>query len=263
MLNAKQQIMAQISPKINARIKYEWLVGIDEVGRGPLAGPVTVGLFAIKIPEGLKNTNVLGLSNDRKIFSNFIKKIGGQKLEIDDSKKMSEISRQETYEFFKKKFNELKNKEKNRNRNTDKNNSDFYFSVMHMSSEQIDKQGIAVCIQKLVDRNLRKLFSMIPQSDIYAVLDGGLKTRLVPYKSYIKGDGKFKVIGTASIMAKVTRDSLMNQLSKRYPDYCFDQHKGYGTKKHILAIKKFGPSEIHRNTFLTRIFKRPVVSALL
>jgi len=199
---------------------YKWLVGIDEVGRGPLAGPVTVGLFAINVKEGFKEN----LRVDKKFFRKILEKV-----RIDDSKDMTEKQREETFEFLKK--------------------EKFYFSVMHMNSDLIDKKGIAVCIKELVDKQLKKL----NKKNTFVVLDGGLKTDLYPSRTIIKGDSKFKVIGAAAIMAKVTRDRIMNGLSDRYPGYYFHEHKGYGTKKHIQAIKNFGICKIHRQSFLRKL----------
>jgi ribonuclease HII len=97
-------------------------------------------------------------------------------------------------------------------------------------------------------KNIRSIFS-----------DYGIKPVFIndifPVFSFVKGDENVPVIGLASIVAKVTRDGYMTRLAKKYPAYDFETHKGYGTKRHILAIRKFGPSKVHRLTFINNFRK--------
>jgi ribonuclease HII len=222
--------------EMKSRGGIKWLIGIDEVGRGPLAGPVSVGLFAIRIePSGQQ-------INFKRELEEFKKQFKKTKIKITDSKKMSPIERLGTYQFFKKKIIE----------NSQKGLDDFHFDVMHKSSQQIDQGGIAVCIADLVERQIKtfaKKFGLNSADEIHAFLDGGLKTKLCSAETIIKGDLKNILISGASIMAKVTRDNLMQKMSKKYPAYNLDVHKGYGTKSHIEQIKKYGLSEIHRRSF--------------
>lgn len=193
-----------------------YLVGIDEVGRGPLAGPVTV--CAVSFSK---------LSNKGNRFVR----------EFKDSKKLSEAKRLEL-------FNKAK---------IAKKECLINYSVSSVSSTYIDKYGISKAVNKAIKNCLKKL-NLEPQ-ECKVMLDGLLKAP-IEYKfqkTIIKGDDKIKVISCASVIAKVSRDSLMKRLHKKYENYGFSDHKGYGTKNHILKIKKFGPSEIHRRSFLTRI----------
>jgi ribonuclease HII len=193
-------------------IKY--IIGIDEVGRGPLAGPVAIGAF--KMPADF----------DGKYFG-----------KIKDSKKLTPEKREEIVEKLKK----LK-KEKIIN----------YFVCMQ-SAKQIDKLGLSSAIKNCIESGLKKL-KVKPQECI-VLLDGGLKApaRFKNQKTIIKGDEKERPIAFASIVAKVSRDALMCKLAKKYPEYCFEIHKGYGTKKHRDLIAKYGLSAEHRKCFCKNI----------
>jgi len=220
-------------------IKY--IVGIDEVGRGPIAGPVAVCAFLMK---------------DDSFFTG---PTCGELPKLRDSKKLSKKQREIWYEFLK--------------REKEKGNCDFVVSFV--SSLNIDKFGIAKCIQKALDQSLEKiekqnclnfcpcrsplglsgenLNNSVEQSCFYKiVLDGGLHAskEYVNQETIIKGDELNPVISLASIVAKVTRDKVMETFAKKYPEYGFDHHSGYGTKAHYEAIKKHGQTLIHRKTFI-------------
>ncbi|MEI6490201.1 MAG: ribonuclease HII [bacterium] len=187
---------------------HKWHIGIDEAGRGPLAGPVSVGAVMVKSDF------------DFSIFKN-----------LKDSKKLSESKREEFFEVINKKIK---------------------YKVVMVSNKVIDKKGISYAIKFAIKSLLKKLNPNIKNTKIF--LDGALKApEEFMQETIIKGDEKIPAISLASIMAKVTRDRYMKKISNKYPAFNFDIHKGYGTKMHIEAIKKHGPSELHRKSFISRI----------
>ncbi len=194
------------------------IIGIDEVGRGPLAGPVAVGVFTV---------NSKDLSKIKKIFS-----------DARDSKKLTSQKREEIYTRIKKfeKTHILR------------------YIVRYESNAYIDRHGITRAINSCIEKSIKKLKKELnincKNTEIF--LDGGLKApkEFLFQKTIIKGDQKNKIISLASIVAKVERDNLMKKLHKKYPGYGFDVHKGYGTKMHRELIKKLGVSPIHRRTWI-------------
>jgi ribonuclease HII len=212
-----------------------WIIGIDEVGRGPLAGPVSVGIFGAKEKMGkwiLKN-----------IFENKLR----------DSKKLNSKKREEIY----KKFYVLKKEGETLRRGS----GQVFFSVSHVSNKIIDKKGIGyainLAIKNLLSAHLsRRSFSEGGASNIdlkncTVRLDGLLKApkEFKNQKTIIKGDEKNVFIACASIVAKVSRDRLMCRLSLKYPVYKLQIHKGYATSLHRSLIKKYGLSALHRKSF--------------
>lgn len=184
--------------------KCRYIVGIDEAGRGPLAGPITFGF--VMYPTHLH----------RKVFKN-----------IRDSKKLSPKKREEWFKFL-------------------KTHPKLTFGTASASAKTIDKKGLSYA-NRLCLRRLTKKFAVKPAM---IFLDGGLKApEEFSQKTIIKGDEKIPVIAAASIIAKVTRDRKMLRLAKKFPQYRFDLHKGYGTKLHRALIKTHGLSPIHRQTF--------------
>ncbi|MGN0325077.1 MAG: ribonuclease HII [Lachnospiraceae bacterium] len=181
--------------------EYEYICGIDEAGRGPLAGPVVAG--AVILP---KNCSLLYLN---------------------DSKQLSEKKREELY---------------------DKIMSEAVaVGVGYASPERIDEINILNATYEAMREAIGKLGVKPDLLLNDAVTIPGVEIRQVPI---IKGDAKSASIAAASIIAKVTRDRLMLQYDSVMPEYQFAAHKGYGTKEHILAIKKYGPSTIHRKSFI-------------
>lgn len=202
-------------------MKYASVVGIDEVGRGPIAGPVAVCALRLEV-RSLK----LGVRDLEE-------KIG---IKLKDSKKLSEKQREVW-------FVEIKKWQK-------QGLCDFRVSMV--SAKEIDKIGIVPAIQKALNNSL----SQLPTSNSCLVLlDGGLKApqEYNNQKTIIKGDEKEPVIALASIVAKVTRDRLMCRLAKKYPGYALEKHKGYGTKEHYKTLQKYGLSVIHRKTVLKNV----------
>lgn len=194
-------------------MKNKFIIGIDEVGRGPIAGPVTVCACI-----------VFDIKKVKKLFKG-----------VKESKQVSEINREIWFEKIVK-----TQKEKI-----------LDFKVISVSNKIIDKKGLSFCLKKLV-RDC--LFNLKIKSDSDIRLDGSLfaPKEFLNQKTIIKGDEKEISIALASIVAKVTRDRFMRKIAKKYPDYGFEIHKGYGTRNHYKAIDKLGISDIHRLTFLQK-----------
>ncbi|MFZ2621398.1 MAG: ribonuclease HII [Minisyncoccia bacterium] len=193
------------------------IAGVDEVGRGPLAGPVSVCIVSceINIYKKLKNSRTLPAHGK-------------------DSKKLKPLER----EKFQKVLENLTKEKK------------ISYSITHIGNKIIDSRGILFAINKAIFSNIKKL--KLNPKNTEVLLDGNLKApqEFKNQKTIIKGDEKEKIIAWASILAKVSRDTLMSRLSKKFPKYGFELHKGYGTEKHIKMIKKNGQTPIHRKTFL-------------
>jgi ribonuclease HII len=191
--------------------KPTYLIGIDEVGRGPLAGPVTLCAFAVKI----------GYKED-------VTKIGAK-----DSKKLSPQKREAVAEKLK----------------TLRANNVCCWAIASSSAHIIDRKGINHAIELALARCLKDLNIHPEDCDIY--LDGGLKAPISYFRQHtiIHGDDLYPVISCASILAKVHRDSAMEDHDLKFPEYGFFDNKGYGTPAHIKAIKKHGPSPLHRLSF--------------
>jgi ribonuclease HII len=194
-------------------IQMKYIVGIDEAGRGPLAGPVSIG--AVRI-----NTDF-----NKQFFKG-----------IKDSKKLTEEKRETWFERLK----------------AEKKNNQIDFAVALISEKIIDRKGIVYALNSGIGKCLIKLKAP-KNSKIF--LDGAIKApkKFKNQRTVIRGDEKISIISLASICAKVTRDRYMVKLSKKYPEYNFHIHKGYGTLAHRKAIRKHGPSAIHRKSFLKNI----------
>lgn len=191
------------------------IIGIDEVGRGPIAGPVAVCAYMAK-----KQIKMPLQKN-------------GEKLKLRDSKKLSRERREEWFAHMEEW----------------KAEGVCDFHVCMVSAREIDKNGIAPAIRKAVAVCLEKI-NADPKTLI--LLDGGLKApaQFKSQETIIKGDESEPVISLASIAAKVTRDRYMFKQAKKYPKYGFENHVGYGTKEHYKAIKKHGLTPLHRKSFL-------------
>ena len=200
----------------------EQIIGIDEVGRGPIAGPVAVSAFLCA----------------RQDLAEILK---GIDLPIRDSKKLTKKQREKWFEYLKSE--------------KEKGNCDFAVSIV--SALQIDKFGIVPSIQKALNSSLFNLLktSLLEPRNYNLMLDGGLKApkEYVNQQTIIKGDELHPVISCASIIAKVTRDNLMAKYATEFPNYGFERHVGYGTRAHYLAIKTHGLTPLHRKTFLKNL----------
>jgi len=178
------------------------IAGMDEAGRGPLAGPVTV---ACCIPD-------------------LTKVIEG----VDDSKKLSEKKREELFVKIK--------------------DTAVGYSVINVDNKTIDEINILNATKKAMADAVRSIFPF-PQ---YLLVDAVKYDFGLPYKAIIHGDALSYSIAAASILAKVSRDKLMEEYARIYPEYGFEKHKGYGTKEHIEAIRLHGPCPIHRMSFIKK-----------
>lgn len=179
----------------------EYIAGIDEAGRGPLAGPVVIGCVIMKKDSFIEYVN--------------------------DSKKVSETKREMLYEKI--------------------TNEAISWSTGIVWQNEIDELNILNATKKALTDAIDGL-KVKPDKILVDALDK-IDTRGIPYISVIKGDAKIYSISAASIIAKVTRDRIMKEYDEIYPEYGFSGHKGYGTAKHIQAIKQYGICPLHRKTF--------------
>ena len=200
-------------------MKFKTVVGIDEVGRGPIAGPVAVC--------------ALCLQNDFDA-ENFCSLVKLRTKKIRDSKKLSHLQRVKWLEKI----------------NEERDTGNIIYKVSFESNKVIDDKGIVFAITRALENSLDYLNKN--KNDCEVLLDGGLKAP-VEYKNQktiIKGDEKELAIALASIVAKVERDTLMVKLSLKHTGYGLEKHKGYGTAEHYRALKNKGISMIHRKSFL-------------
>ena len=181
------------------------ICGVDEAGRGPLAGPVCAA--AVILPKDLE---LPGLT---------------------DSKKLTDKKRRELFPLIQEHA--------------------IAYGIGFATEQEIDEINILQATFLAMQRALTQL-SVKPD---LALIDGNREKDFgVPVKTVVKGDSLSANIAAASILAKVTRDNLMLELAETYPQYGFEIHKGYGTKAHYAALREFGPSPIHRMTFLKKFY---------
>lgn len=184
---------------------YCVICGVDEAGRGPLAGPVCAA--AVILPEGLE---IPGLN---------------------DSKKLSDKRRRELFPIIQQQA--------------------IAYGIGWASEKEIDEINI---LQATFLAMRRALEAMGTKADL-ALVDGNRDPGFsIPTKTVVKGDSLSANIAAASVLAKVSRDTLMEELAEKYPGYGFEIHKGYGTKAHYAALEAVGPCEIHRMTFLKKFY---------
>lgn len=184
---------------------FKTICGIDEAGRGPLAGPVYAA--AVILPLGLE---IAGLN---------------------DSKKLSEKKREELFDVICEKA--------------------VNFSIGIADEKEIDEINILNATFLAMKRAVDGL-KIKPD---YALIDGNRYPRIggVTEETIVKGDGKSMSVAAASILAKVSRDRYMLEIAEKYPQYCFEKHKGYGTKLHYEMLEKYGISPVHRKSFLKKL----------
>ena len=180
------------------------LCGVDEAGRGPLAGPVCAA--AVILPQ---NCEIQGLN---------------------DSKKLTEKKREALFDVICA--------------------AAVSYGIAFATVEEIEEYNILGATFMAMNRAVAML-DPVPE---LALIDGNRNTGIqIPSRCVIGGDGKCADIAAASVLAKVTRDRYMRQMAELYPQYGFEQHKGYGTKAHYEAIRAYGPSPIHRPSFLRKM----------
>jgi ribonuclease HII len=207
------------------RYKKYTIIGVDEAGRGPLAGSVSVAAVSMEIKTKDRNISYTK-------YVSLMKKDPGLK-KIRDSKKLTPNQRNQWLKTLK---------------------DNFDYSVCMVGPQIIDKIGIQRATRMAVRRSLRRLVGNLSREPHLVFLDGLLfAPDRYSQQTVIKGDEKVPLISAASIVAKVHRDRKMEKLHDLYPDYCFNCHKGYGTRLHYKRIKKFGPSPFHRHTYLKNI----------
>ena len=184
---------------------FKYVCGVDEAGRGPLAGPVCAA--AVILPE---DCEIEGLN---------------------DSKKLSEKKREALYDIIISKA--------------------LAYSVCYGTLEEIEQYNILNATFLAMNRAIESL----KISADYALVDGNRvpKEIKIPCETVVKGDAKSASIAAASILAKVTRDRLLLEYDSKYPEYGFKNHKGYGTAAHYAAIKEYGPTPVHRLSFLKNV----------
>jgi len=189
----------------------QYVLGVDEAGRGPLAGPVAVGV--VKVKEGYDILSVFPGLND--------------------SKKLSEKKREGLFKTLQQEMRA----------------GNVEAVVCLSSAKMIDEKGIAYAVRHALTRGVQKLLPNPIDGKVW--LDGSLRAPSVyTQETVIGGDGLIPAIMLASIAAKVTRDHLMLKKDELYPIYGFAAHKGYGTKTHMEAIRTHGPCPEHRKSFL-------------
>lgn len=184
---------------------YETVCGVDEAGRGPLAGPVCAA--AVILPRGL---DIPGLN---------------------DSKKLTAKRREALYDIITEQA--------------------LAYDIAFASELEIDEINILQATFLAMERAMAQL---APPPEL-ALIDGNRSKDFgLPVRTIVKGDSLSASIAAASILAKVTRDRLMEQYDEQYPQYGFAVHKGYGTKRHYAALREYGPCPIHRQTFLKKFY---------
>lgn len=190
------------------------VVGMDEVGRGAFAGPMMVGMCATRMGVDISMMN--------------------------DSKKLNKSKRESLFDVMKGMIEK----------------EDLFFETNEVSNSELDELGISVCLKKMTNFLATEFMKKnnLKKEDVFFLLDYGLSlNEEFNYGSYVKADFFCKVVGASSIYAKVKRDSIMKELSLKYPYYDWDKNAGYGTKKHREMILEKGVSEYHRKSFLKNL----------
>lgn len=195
-------------------MSIRYCIGVDEAGRGPLAGPLAVGV--VQVYRGDEKTLFAGIRDSKQL---------SEKYRAVWFKKIIGMQKEDTLDF----------------------------AVAMVGARIIDERGVTNATQRAINRALRKLAPAPEQCELLldGLLAG---PRTYPHQhTIVKGDEQIPLIAAASIVAKVKRDRVMCRLAKRYPAYGFEKHKGYGTREHKMHLRQHGPCPIHRQRFLSRI----------
>lgn len=183
---------------------FKAICGVDEAGRGPLAGPVYAAAVILPL-----DCDIPGLN---------------------DSKKLSEKKREQLYDIVKEKA--------------------LAYGIGIASEKEIDE----INILQATFLAMRRAVASLEIKPDFVMIDGNRKPNTgIDEITVVKGDAKSMSIAAASVLAKVSRDRFMLEMAEKYPEYEFEKHKGYGTKLHYEKLAEFGPSEIHRRTFIKKI----------
>jgi len=200
---------------------YEMIIGVDEAGKGPLAGPVVAcaAAYKLQIPKNKSQANSKFQILNSKFFSL-----------IRDSKMLSHKQRESLYDFI---------------------HEHFYVGVGICDHKTIDRMNILQASFLAMKKALTSLKQNYKNTKCIILIDGSgrIPNFSMEQKAIVRGDKIVKSISAASIIAKVTRDRIMLEMHEEYPQYCFNRHKGYGTKLHMEMLTKHGPCEIHRQSF--------------
>ncbi len=234
MQKSKLQLKIKKHPDFNEEMKLwrqgcKFVVGLDEVGRGPLAGPVVAGAVCVEGAGPAFSLSAAHASPFASLRRLSLKSPPRTLMGIKDSKKLTAKQREEWYKI--------------------------------LTGHPYIKWGIGMVSEKVVDKinifeatklAMKKAIEALEIEPDYLLIDGNFTLEdlnLVSQKAIVRGDEKVFSCAAASIIAKVTRDRMMCHYAKKYPQYGFETHKGYGTRRHFEAIKKHGPCPIHRRSF--------------
>jgi len=204
---------------------YKVVVGLDEAGRGPLAGPVVAAAVVVNAKIKKETSSSFGTQKSKL-------QLKIKNLKIKDSKQLSEKKREEFYSIL-------------------TSHPDIKWGIGIVSEKVIDKINILEATKLAMKKALRQAQGKLKRKAEFLILDGNFTLNKVklPQKPIIGADGKVFSCAAAGIIAKVTRDQIMREYHKKYPGYGFDRHKGYGTKLHVRQLEILGPCGIHRKTF--------------
>lgn len=211
------------APPRRGELRPDYVIGVDEVGRGPLAGPVAAAAVSVRVAKTETELSSLIRANGRIVSG------------LKDSKQLTAKQREKIFAVLAE-------------------NPRIFWAAASVSEKTIDKINIQnaseLAMKKAVQKLLKKC-GIAAAKNCLVLVDGNrkIKNLNLPQKTIIKGDEKIPAISAASIIAKVSRDRFMLKLHEKYPRYNFAKHKGYGTKEHYRALKKFGPSPVHRRSF--------------
>ncbi len=213
--------------------KWDFIIGVDEAGRGPLAGPVVASAVMLKKNFQFPSNHQMEISNDDTLNKKEKKENSNLWDLVRDSKTLSEKQREQSYKFVEE---------------------NFYVGVGVCNEKTIDRINIleaSFLAMKSAINDLQTKNRNLKFGKCKVLVDGN---KQIPnfsgeQEAIVQGDKKVKSIAAASIIAKVTRDKIMKEYDIKYPSYGFAKHKGYGTKIHMEALQKFGPCKIHRQSF--------------